>query len=272
VIPESKDTFRVYKAGSEGTAFVFLHGAGHTALSWALAVSEIRKSHTICQLIAYDCRAHGSTQTENEEDLSAETLTKDCINLINILFKDTSTKIVLVGHSMGGAIAARAAASQKIPNLVGLIVVDVVEGTALAALAHMHGILECRPKSFSSIEEAIDWSVSSGMLKKIDSAKVSIPPQLVENDSKYTWRTDLFKSEQFWKGWFENLSNIFLSAKASKMLLLAGTDRLDKDLTIAQMQGKYQLTLFPAVGHTVQEDDPQRTANALVSFLQRNRW
>ena len=40
---------------------------------------------------------------------------------------------VLLGHSMGGAIAVRAAASGRILSLAGLVVVDVVEGTALQA-------------------------------------------------------------------------------------------------------------------------------------------
>jgi protein phosphatase methylesterase 1 len=58
---------------------------------------------------------------------------------------------------MGGAIAARAAASNQIKNLVGVVVIDVVEGTALAALPSMHNILENRPQKFPSIEDAIQW-------------------------------------------------------------------------------------------------------------------
>ena len=41
---------------------------------------------------------------------------------------------------------------------------------------------------------------------------------------------------QFWTGWFEGLSNKFLSVPASKLLLLAGVDRLDKDLTVGQVE------------------------------------
>lgn len=41
---------------------------------------------------------------------------------------------VWAGHSMGGAIAVHAAASQRIHSLAGLVVVDVVEGTALQVL------------------------------------------------------------------------------------------------------------------------------------------
>jgi protein phosphatase methylesterase 1 len=55
-------------------------------------------------------------------------------------------------------------------------------------------------------------------------------------------------------GWFNGLSTSFLSAKVSKLLILAGTDRLDKDLTIAQMQGKFQLKVLSKCGHTIQED------------------
>jgi hypothetical protein len=38
-IPSTANVFRVYKSGpTEGTLFVLLHGAGHSALSWAFTV------------------------------------------------------------------------------------------------------------------------------------------------------------------------------------------------------------------------------------------
>lgn len=63
--------------------------------------------------------------------------------------------IILFGHSMGGAIAVRAA--PLIPNLYGLGVIDVVEGTAMDALASMQSFLRSRPSSFSTIPQAIEW-------------------------------------------------------------------------------------------------------------------
>lgn len=53
----------------------------------------------------------------------------------------------------------------------------------------------------------------------------------------YMWRVDLRKTECYWEGWFNGLSKQFLSTAVPKMLILAGVDRLDKELTIAQMQG-----------------------------------
>lgn len=63
--------------------------------------------------------------------------------------------VILIGHSLGGAIAVHAA--QNIPDLLGLVVIDVVEGTALGALSSMQAILRGRPLSFNTIEDAIKW-------------------------------------------------------------------------------------------------------------------
>lgn len=38
------------------------------------------------------------------------------------------------------------------------------------------------------------------MLKNIESAKISIPSQLIEKDDKYVWRTNLPATEPYWKG------------------------------------------------------------------------
>lgn len=63
--------------------------------------------------------------------------------------------------------------------------------------------------------------------------------------SQFTDITDL--------GWFAGLSGRFLAARTARLLVLAGTERLDKELMIGQMQGKFQLTVIPNVGHMVQE-------------------
>jgi len=61
----------------------------------------------------------------------------------------------------------------------------------------------------------------------------------------------------------------FLRARCAKLLVLAGTDRLDDVLTVAQMQGKFQTVLFPNAGHAVHEDEPERCAEAVLGFAAR---
>jgi len=131
-------------------------------------------------------------------------------------------KLMLIGHSLGGAIAIRIAATKFCSNLVGTMVIDVVEGTALAALEHMSTILAKRPDHFNSISEAIQWSIRTGAVHNTESARVSVPSQLVHQSSRYTWRTDLPGSQPHWRGWFDGISEMFLELPGHKVLLLAG--------------------------------------------------
>ncbi|KAG2499014.1 hypothetical protein HYH03_003200 [Edaphochlamys debaryana] len=179
---------------------------------------------------------------------------------------------VLVGHSMGGGLVVWAALSKRIRRLEGVVVIDVVEGTALAALPHMMNVLAARPASFASPAEAVTWATRSGMSRCKEAAALSIPAQLREQpDGSWSWRTPLVRSRPHWEGWYEGLSEAFLQLTCPKALILAGTDRLDRSLTIGQMQGKFQLILMPTAGHAIHEDEADRTADHLLAFLRRFR-
>lgn len=214
------------------------------------------------------------TKTDNQLDLSVTTLTNDTVKVIQFLCTElpNDTPAIIIGHSMGGAIATRAAATGEIPMLKGLVVIDVVEGTAIPALVHMNTILASKPKSFSSIEEAVKWDIQSQTCRNPLSAKVSMPTQIVKDEKtkQYVWITPLEKSDKYWKDWYIGLSDLFLTVPAAKLLILAGSDRLDKPLTIGQMQGKYQLLVMQGVGHCIQEDAPIELSKTIFRYLSRN--
>jgi len=65
-------------------------------------------------------------------------------------------------------------------------------------------------------------------------------------------------------GWFQGLSNLFLTTPVPRLLLLAGTDRLDKPLMIGQMQGKFQTQILPQCGHAIQEDVRRLPASEVI--------
>ncbi|CAH1435543.1 unnamed protein product [Lactuca virosa] len=93
------------------------------------------------------------------------------------------------------------------------------QGTAMASLMHMQKILSYRVQHFPTLEKAIEWNVRSGSLRNIDSARILIPG---------TVKARLEETEQYWRGWYDDLSEKFLSSPVPKLLLLAGTDRLDR--------------------------------------------
>lgn len=77
-------------------------------------------------------------------------------------------------------------------------------------------------------------------------------------------------SEKNWIGWFKGLTKDFLSSQYSKILFLAQKERMDTELTIAQMQGKFFLSCFAGdVGHCMMEDDPKETAYNCHLVLKR---
>lgn len=204
----------------------------------------------------------GHSQVSNDNDLSAETLTADCINIINHFKQKTSKNdnppIILMGHSMGGGIAVHIASVPEMRNEIkGLIVIDVVEGTAMESLHVMMNVLKKKPQCFYDYQEAIDWSLDTHLLLNRGSARISIPDQLIEKEGVLLWRTDLFKSQPFWEGWYKNMSERFLDSPAIKLLFLAGRERLDTPLTIGQMQGKFQMILMNGLGHYLHEDSPE---------------
>ncbi|XP_024915354.1 protein phosphatase methylesterase 1-like isoform X2 [Cynoglossus semilaevis] len=277
---DSRDVFKVYKAGSEGPLLVLLHGGGHSALSWAVFTTAI-SSRVTCRVLAMDLRGHGASEVRQSDDFSTQTMSSDVANVIKACYGEAPPPIVLVGHGVGGAIAVHTASNALLPTTVGLVAIDVVEGSAMEALHSIQNFLKGRPKSFKSMDHAIEWSVKSGQIRNLESARVSVVGQIIRceveetdtleqaspvtgvvverneefydqsyvndkedaaSESVYKWRIDLSKSEKYWDGWFRGTSNLFLACNLPKLLLLAGIDRLDRDLTIGQMQGE---TLLP---------------------------
>jgi protein phosphatase methylesterase 1 len=266
----------------KGPLFICHHGAGSSGLTFATFAQEVRQKLPEAGILSLEARAHGGSNitdpTTGEEiiDFSLRTLASDAVTMINL----TKEKMgwpelplsVLVGHSLGGAIVTQMAADFALgAQLIGYSVIDVVEGSAVEALGHMRSYLASRPSIFSSIDEAVTWHILSRTLRNTESAKASVLSLLVQTDSgKYIWRTDLHTTVKWWEDWFTGMSQRFLKGRGAKQLILAGTDRLDKDLMIGQMQGKFHLVVIPEAGHFVQEDVPDKTAALLIEFYKRN--
>lgn len=241
--------------GDKGPLFVMHHGAGSSGLSFAVVGSEIRKRLPTAGILALDCRGHGSTVSPDDTDLdlSLDTLSADLFHVIQLTKTQMKWQelpsIILVGHSLGGAVITDLAKTGKLGNsLLGYAVLDVVEGSAIDALHSMHTYLSTRPVGFATLQSGIEWHIRSRTIRNSVSARTSVPALLVFNENQdptrpWRWRTNLGATQPFWEDWFVGLSKKFLGARGGKLLLLAGTDRLDTELTIGQMQG--MLTCLP---------------------------
>jgi protein phosphatase methylesterase 1 len=234
-----------------GPLFVTHHGAGSSGLSFAALTSSLRKHLPSAGVLSLDARGHGLTKakTSSEDlDLSLATLSADLVSVINetqvTMSWSSLPPLILIGHSLGGAVVTNVAKDFSLgPSLLGYAVLDVVEGSAIDALQSMQTYLSTRPVGFPSLEAGIEWHIRSRTIRNSTSARLSVPALLRHDEEakegkKWTWSTDLAATQPFWEGWFVGLSKKFLEARGGKLLLLAGTDRLDKELMIGQMQGE----------------------------------
>jgi protein phosphatase methylesterase 1 len=228
---------------------VFHHGCGATALSFALLVEALSRPGALpagTGLLAFDARGHGlSTVGAAKEDWSMRALVQDTVSVVKLAaarlaWKGGMPRVMLVGHSLGGAVVANVAASGLLaPHLIGLCVIDVVEGAVADALRFSLAYAASRPPMFRSLGDAVDWHVKSRTLRSAESARVSVPAMFVKDAAgAWRWRVDLAETQEYWEDWFTGLSGKFLGAKCAKLLILAGSDSLDKELTIGQMQGE----------------------------------
>jgi len=107
--------FHYHRTGAGKPPVVLLHGATDNGLCWARVAQALQSEY---DLIMIDARGHGLSDA-SETGYSADGQAADVAGLVKALHLDQP---VLVGHSMGAATAATAAA--RYPGLARAIVLE----------------------------------------------------------------------------------------------------------------------------------------------------
>jgi len=104
-----------YEITGKGECLVLIHGAGHNLNGWYFQVPTFSQRY---QVLTYDVRGHGETEL-GEPEGSQETWADDLFELLKTLNIDQA---YVVGHSMGGGIAATLALTH--PEVVKALVLS----------------------------------------------------------------------------------------------------------------------------------------------------
>jgi len=324
---------RVYTCGSYALepAYVFIHGAGFSGLSFGPLCKRLR-GDAFC--VALDLRCHGGTEEmEGTEDvlardreaaaqsdaesaaqppgpqsppqslsegdssshLSVHTLVADLIASLPVILESfhpgaQEHRVVLFGHSLGGALACHLAdalekanslspagsadkdalpLARPIVHVDGLCLIDVTEKTATGALPHMASVLARRPASFSSRSAFLDWVVQSRTLCNREIARFSAQGMLGPGP-EVRLNSTLVASRPHWAGWFRGMNREFLETfKGSKLLLIGSMEKLDAEHEVAHMQGKLCVEVVPGANHNLHEDNPDQTAFLISRYFRR---
>ena len=91
--------------------------------------------------------------------------------------------MIILGHSLGGAVATKAVChilktefnQDLYDKIQGIIIIDVIEGSAMEALPFMMNVVQKRENNFDSINSAI-YYMSHTQIRNVESCRISIPP------------------------------------------------------------------------------------------------
>lgn len=158
-------------------------------MSFALLAKEIRKFGSV---VAYDLIQHGNS-SRNEQLTSANLQQEAQLVLDHCSELFPTASVIVVGHSLGGALACKLKFGK---NVQGLVVIDTCENKAVASFPTMECILRQRPKTFLSLQSAINYHLNTGTLKNAASAHISVPYCLNGN---LEWKVDLLSQAPYWK-------------------------------------------------------------------------
>lgn len=228
---------------------VFIHGAGGSHQVW---LQQLRALGRRRKVIAVDLPGHGDSNGSGADRIEAYCdVVKGFIAALGL------DRIVMVGHSMGGAITQSIAVDYP-----GLLAAIVLVGTGVR--------LRVQPQILAALRGDARRAVD--MIAKLVYVS-GTPAEVLKHDADAMLRTsipviegDLLACDTF---------DLMEQAKAVSLpaLVICGTDDLVTPPKYAeylhsQINGS-QLQLVPAAGHMVMLEQPDEVSGGIEAFLDR---
>jgi len=153
--------------GKDGVPVLFLHSFGGDSSHWASQLDHLRHER---RALAIDLRGHGKSATPADQDYRVESMVKDVEAVVDKL---AIKRLVIVGHSMGGAVAARYAGAN--PGRVAGLVLVAAPGKMPAEEAQ---------KVMAAIEANYDATMAQHMDRLLAGAQDNVRTQVLAQVAK----------------------------------------------------------------------------------------
>lgn len=242
------------RTGGKKRPIVLLHGLMTSSACWTPLARTLEEDYDI---IMPDARGHGNSSAP-DQGYSYDHLATDVLNLIEALHLDSA---VLLGHSMGGMIAA-VAASRNPKWLKGLILTDptfltlkwqqeVYESDVLAK--HLH-ILN-RPK-----EE---------FLGEIRMRQSHRSPEIVELLAEARLQTSIHAFEIL-KPPNPDYIELIKALHIPSLLIIGGVNSVVSPVMateLAKLNPYLKIAEIPEAGHGIPYDQPEHFSTTVKAFL-----
>ena len=247
-------------------AMLLLHGIAVSAHSWDFFSLAMRRHFHVRAL---DHRGHGDSEWAPDKDYRRERMAEDVVELAARL---ELVPLVLVGHSMGGAVALLSAA--RMPETVkAMVIVDSTLGPRPGRnriQRFMQG-----PDTFDSIEDLARHATRFNPRRDLDQLIGSLRLRVKElPDGRWTWKYDSYlrdpnqsRPPPDFKAIWEAIENL-----SCPMLVVRASDRshISDDLVprLEALAPRVRLVTVPRSGHSVMGDNPPVFETEVTRFLQ----
>lgn len=235
---------------AETPPLVLIHGAGGTHLYWP---PEIRRLRGYC-VYAVDLPGHGKSSTIDGQ----QSIGEYARHMVQWLEAVQLRRAVLVGHSMGSAIALTLAIRHP----------DYVVGLGLIGAGAR---LRVHPEILNYVADPTTFLKATDLLVSY-SFSTNASPRLVELASKRLLETrqSVVYGDLLACNHFDVMEQ--LAAIKQPTVVVCGADDQLTPLRFAQFLANSipdaRLNIVPAAGHMVMLEQPRLVADSLLSFLQ----
>ena len=259
-------------AGTEGLPLVLLHGYGLSSCIWE-GVVELLGPDRRC--VALDFRGHGDSQWDAERRYDRDDLAADVIEMLDALHID---QCVLMGHSLGGDVAARVAL--RFPErVVALGLVDIGPELRAPGLRRVRELTFRTPDSYDSPAEYRAWLQALNPFAQASELTTLARHTLDKRaDGTYQQKLDPAFRSALWDDMepedaatHEARWAMLRAISQPKLVLRGAISALLGRATAARMAEvltRTTLEVIPRAGHALMLDNPTVTAAAIGRFLE----
>lgn len=247
---------------------VLLHGTSASLHTWEGWVADLKGQRRV---IRFDLPAFGLTGPNLQNDYTMETYVATVEAVVNAMgIQD----FVLVGNSLGGQVAWATAAA--LPQRVRKLVLIDAAGYPMEPQSIPIGFRIARIPSVRRLAEVIlPRGVILSSLRNVYGDPDQVTAELVDRYYELTLREGnrkalAYRFDQMQKVDVAKSVATIRALKVPTLILWGGKDRLiplENGRRFAADIAGSQLLVFDDLGHVPQEEDPQRTVQALRKFL-----
>lgn len=246
---------------------VLIHGTSASLHTWDGWVDALKGKRRV---IRFDLPAFGLTGPNPKNDYSIDAYVGFVREVLDTL---RLPHVVLVGNSLGGQIAWASAAAM--PQRVDMLVLIDAGGYPIESQSVPIGFRIARmPGIRALMEHILPRGVIASSLRNVYGDPSKVTPELIDRYYELTLRSG--NRAALGQRMQQRLSGdraVIQGIKVPTMVMWGGKDLLipvDNAYKFAADIAGSSLVMWGDLGHVPHEEDPQRTVQALIAFLNRN--